>query len=114
VPAIAKIAFTSEDRVREAIHNFNARGFDSLAPMYAGGRRPKFILPDRQASRRWRCPRPQDHNLPFSTWSLSKLTEILVAEGGDDISHKGPTPIRPDRYRCRRLLPRLRKIGHQT
>ncbi len=28
VPAIAKIAFTSEDRVREVIHNFNADGFD--------------------------------------------------------------------------------------
>ena len=31
--------------------------------------------------------RPQDHNLPFSTWSLSKLAEFLVAEGVvDDIS----------------------------
>ena len=28
---IAKIAFTSEDRVREVIHNFNDDGFDSLA-----------------------------------------------------------------------------------
>ena len=34
VPAIAKIAFTSEDRVREVIHNFNRDGFDSLAPKY--------------------------------------------------------------------------------
>ncbi len=34
--------------------------------------------------------RPQDHNLPFSTWSLSKLAEFLVAEGVvDDISHEG-------------------------
>jgi len=32
VPAIAKIAFTSEDRVRAVIHNFNDDGFDSLAP----------------------------------------------------------------------------------
>jgi len=32
--------------------------------------------------------RPQDHNLPGSTWSLSTLTEFLVAEGVvDDISH---------------------------
>lgn len=42
VPQIAKIAFTSEDRVREVLHNFNADGFDSLAPKYAGGRPPKF------------------------------------------------------------------------
>ena len=34
--------------------------------------------------------RPADHNLPFSTWSLSKLAEFLVAEGVvDDISHEG-------------------------
>ena len=29
--------------------------------------------------------RPQDHDLPFSTWSLSKLAEFLVAEGGGDL-----------------------------
>ena len=29
---IAKIAFTSEDRVREVLHNFNDDGFDSLGP----------------------------------------------------------------------------------
>lgn len=40
VPAIAKIAFTSEDRIREVIHNFNDDGFDSLAPRHAGGRPP--------------------------------------------------------------------------
>src|SRR5271170_3292993 len=90
VPAIAKIAFTSEDRVREVIHNFNADGFDSLAPRYAGGRPPKFTLPERQAIKKVALSRPQDHNLPFSTWSLSKLAEFLVAEGVvDDISHEG-------------------------
>ena len=89
-PAIAKIAFTSEDRVREVIHNFNADGFDSLAPKYAGGRPPKFTLPERQAIKKVALSRPQDHNLPFSTWSLSKLAEFLVAEGVvDDISHEG-------------------------
>ena len=90
VPAIAKIAFTSEDRVREVIHNFNADGFDSLAPKYAGGRPPKFTLPERQAIKKVALSRPQDHDLPFSTWSLSKLAEFLVAEGVvDDISHEG-------------------------
>ncbi|WP_371966062.1 helix-turn-helix domain-containing protein [Actinomadura chokoriensis] len=32
VAKIAQVAFTSEDRVRDAIHNFNADGFDSLYP----------------------------------------------------------------------------------
>jgi transposase len=90
VPAIAKIAFTSEDRVREVIHNFNADGFDSLAPKYAGGRPPKFTLPQRQQIKKIALSRPADHRLPFSTWSLSKLAEFLVAEGVvDDISHEG-------------------------
>jgi transposase len=90
VPAIARIAFTSEDRVREVIHNFNADGFDSLAPKYSGGRPAKFTLPERQQIKKIALSRPQDHHLPFSTWSLSKLAEYLVAEGVvDDISHEG-------------------------
>ena len=90
VPAIAKITFTSEDRVREVIHNFNDDGFDSLAPKYAGGRPPKFTLPQRRKIKKLALSRPTDHDLPFSTWSLSKLAEFLVAEGVvDDISHEG-------------------------
>src|SRR3954451_13535197 len=90
VPAIAKIAFTSEDRVREVIHNFNADGFDSLAPKYAGGRPPTFTLPQRREIKKVALSRPSDHDLPFSTWSLAKLAEFLVAEGVvDDISHEG-------------------------
>ena len=42
VTQIAKVAFTSEDRVRDVIHNFNADGFGSLYPRYRGGRSPKF------------------------------------------------------------------------
>ena len=48
VAQIAKVAFTSPDRVREVLHNFNDDGFDSLAPKYAGGRPPKFTLPERR------------------------------------------------------------------
>ena len=48
LPAIAKIAFTSEDRVREVIVNFNADGFGSLYPTYRGGRPPKFSLGQRR------------------------------------------------------------------
>src|SRR5262245_60767864 len=81
VPAIAKIAFTSGDRVRDVIHNFNRDGFDSLAPKYAGGRPPTFTLPQRREIKKIALSRPEDHDLPFSTWSLSKLAEFLVAEG---------------------------------
>jgi len=90
VAGIAKVAFTSEDRVRDVIHNFNTDGFSSLYPRYRGGRPPKFTLAQRQEIKKIAKSRPVDHDLPFSTWSLSKLAEFLVAEGVvDDISHEG-------------------------
>jgi transposase len=81
VPAIAKVAFTSEDRVRDVIHNFNADGFSSLYPRYKGGRPPKFTLGQRREIKKIAKSRPADHGLPFSAWSLAKLAEFLVAEG---------------------------------
>jgi transposase len=90
VAGIAKVSFTSPDRVREVINNFNEDGFESLYPRYAGGRPPTFTLPQRQEIKKIALSRPVDHGLPFSTWSLAKLAEFLVAEGVvDDISHEG-------------------------
>jgi transposase len=90
VAKIAEVTFTSPDRVRDVIHNFNADGFDSLKPKYAGGRPPRFTLAQRQQIKQTALGRPADHGLPFSTWSLSKLADFLVAEGVvDDISHEG-------------------------
>ncbi len=90
VAKIAKVTFTSLDRVRAVINNFNADGFGSLYPKYAGGRPAVFTLPQRQAIKRIALPRTADHGLSFSTWSLAKLADFLVAEGVvDDISHEG-------------------------
>jgi transposase len=90
VPGIAKVTFTSPDRVRDVIHNFNADGFDSLRPKYAGGRPVKFSAEQREQIKKTALSRPADHNLPFSTWSLAKLADFLVAEGVvEDISHEG-------------------------
>ena len=90
VPSIAKVAFTSEDRVRDVIRNFNADGFSSLYPKYRGGHPPKFTLPQRREIKKLARARPAEYDLPFSTWSLSKLADFLVAEGVvDDISHEG-------------------------
>ncbi|MEU8149775.1 IS630 family transposase [Nonomuraea sp. NPDC048901] len=90
VPKIAELAFTSEDRVRDVIHNFNADGFDSLYPKYKGGRPPTFTLPQRVEIKKIAKSTPAEHGLPFSRWSLTKLADFLVAEGVvDDISHEG-------------------------
>ncbi|UZG55512.1 IS630 family transposase [Rhodococcus opacus] len=90
VAKIAEITFTSADRVRDVIHNFNRDGFASLYPKYKGGRPETFTLPERREIKKIAKSTPTEHDLPFSTWSLSKLADFLVAEGVvDDISHEG-------------------------
>jgi len=81
VPAIAKMAFTSEERVRDVIRNFNADGFGSLYPKDKGGRPPKFTLGQRREIKKIAKSKPAGHDLPFSTWSLAKLADFLVAGG---------------------------------
>lgn len=90
VTKIAEVSFTSADRVRDVIHNFNTDGFDSLYPKYKGGRPKTFTLPERREIKKIAKARPTEHGLPFSTWSLAKLADFLVAEVVvDDISHEG-------------------------
>jgi transposase len=89
VVGISKVAFTSDDRVRDVIHSFSADGFASMYPKYKGGRAPKFTLPERREIKKIAKSKPAEHDLPLSTRSLSKLEEFLVAEGVvDDISHE--------------------------
>src|SRR5262249_61248285 len=81
VAGIAKVAFTSEDRVRDVIHNFNADGFSSLYPKYKGGRPPKFTLPQRREVNKIATARPADHDLPVSSSILPELAGCLGAGG---------------------------------
>ena len=81
VAAIARVAFTSDDRVRDVIRNFNADGFGSLYPRYRGGHPPKFTLPQRREIKKIAKSKPAEHDLPFSAWSLPKLADFLVAGG---------------------------------
>ncbi len=60
VTAIAKVAFTSEDRVQDVIRNFNADGFSSLCPRHTGGRPPKFTLAQRREIKKIARSRPAD------------------------------------------------------
>jgi len=46
--AIAKVAFTSEDRVRDVISNFQCRWVQLALSWYKGGRPPKFTLAQRR------------------------------------------------------------------
>lgn len=87
VSRIAEIGFTSEDRVREVIHNFNRDGFDSLTPKYAGGRPVKFDETTRAEMVRVALTRPKTLGRPYTRWSLTKLADYLVESAVvDDIS----------------------------
>jgi hypothetical protein len=66
VVRIAEVAFTSEDRVRDVIHNFNTDGFDSY-PKYRGGRPPRFTLPQRREIKKIAKSKPAEHGLPGRT-----------------------------------------------
>jgi transposase len=81
VAQIARVAFTSPDRVRAVINNLNEDGFESLYPRYSGGRPATFTLGERRQLKKVALSGPVDHGLPFSTWSLAKLAELLGAEG---------------------------------
>jgi hypothetical protein len=72
VAEIAQVTFTSPGRVRDVLHNFNLDGFDSLYPRYRGGQPTTFTLDGRRAIAQLAPSRPQDRDLPFSTWSLAK------------------------------------------
>jgi len=77
VPAIAKVAFTSQDWVR----NFNADGFGSLYPKYRAGHPPKFTLPQRREIKKIAKSRPGEHDLPFSAWSLARAGRVPGGRG---------------------------------
>jgi hypothetical protein len=47
---------------------------------YKGGYPVKFTLGQRREIKKIAKPKPAEHDLPFSAWSLSKLAEFLVAE----------------------------------
>ncbi|GAA1499322.1 helix-turn-helix domain-containing protein [Paeniglutamicibacter kerguelensis] len=85
VAAIALVAFTSPDRVRDVLHNFNSDGLDSLHPTTPAGGRRNSPIPHATRSPGSRSGAP-----PTTTWSLSKLADYLVDKGVvDDISHEG-------------------------
>ncbi len=76
---IAEVTFSSPNRVRDVLHNVNADGFASLCPNYQGGRPRTFTLPERREIKKIAKSTPAEHGLPFSTWSLAKLADFLVA-----------------------------------
>lgn len=88
VSLIAKLMQVSESYVRQVIHDFNEKGMDALDPKWNGGRPAKTspATRDRICQIARCCPR--DLGWPYSTWSLSKLAEVLRGNGIADISRE--------------------------
>ena len=78
VPVIARLAATSEDRVREMIHRFNELGMSSLDPRWAGGRPRRITTDDEAFIVETATARPEALGLPFTRWSLRKLAAYLA------------------------------------
>ena len=76
VAKIAEVSFTSADRVRDVLHNFNADGFASLYPKYGGARPKTFTLPGPREIKKIAKSKPAEHGLPsrpgaWSSWPTS-------------------------------------------
>ena len=68
-----------EEYVRELIRLFEAGSFDALRPKPRTGR-PRELEPEEVAQIiEVATMRPKDCGLPFTTWSLRKLADFLVA-----------------------------------
>ncbi|MEV0735258.1 helix-turn-helix domain-containing protein [Streptomyces sp. NPDC050549] len=81
VAKIAEVAFTSADRVRDGIHDFNADGFEALCPKFGDGRPRTFALPERRENKKTAKSKPAERGLPSSTRSPAKPVGFLVAAG---------------------------------
>ena len=60
-----EVTFTSADRVRDVIHNFNTDGFAALYPKCKGGRLKTFTRPERREIKKIAKSTPTEHDLPF-------------------------------------------------
>ena len=79
---ISSLMQVSDDYVRDVIHAFNERGFTALDPKWSGGRPPTLGKQIRERICLIARTSPADWGITaFSTWSLSKLVEHLIARG---------------------------------
>ncbi|MGQ0679825.1 MAG: IS630 family transposase [Actinomycetota bacterium] len=78
VPVIARLVQTSQDRVREVIHNFNKMGLKCLDPRWAGGRPRLITIEDIEFIIKTATTRPEKLSQPFTHWSIRKLVKYLA------------------------------------
>ena len=105
VPAIARLVAADPDTVRDVVHAFNNRGLAMLAPRWGRGRPRRITDADVHVIVVTAQTRPARLGLPFTHWSIRKLTAYLDGDYG----HQDPAwvpahPIRIGRERVRVIL----------
>jgi transposase len=80
-PQIARMLLTDESQVRKVIHEFNLQGWDSLRPRFAGGRPRRISIDDEQRIVAVAGARPDTLGVPYTRWSLPKLSRYLGGQG---------------------------------
>jgi transposase len=80
-PAIARMLLTDESHVRKVIHEFNQHGWDSLRPRFRGGRPRRILTDEEQRIVAVAGARPDTFGVPFTRWSLPKLSRYLGGQG---------------------------------
>ncbi len=93
VSAIARLVAADEDTVRDVIHAFNERGLAALDPQWAGGRPRRISDDDIAFIVTTATTRPAALGVPFTHWSLRKLT-----------AHLAERRVRVGRERLRQIL----------
>lgn len=88
VPLICRLTQVSENYVRQVIRDFNDEGFAALDPKWSGGRPSKTDPATRERIGQIARCCPRDLGWPFSTWSLSKLRDVLRINQIADISRE--------------------------
>jgi hypothetical protein len=79
VAKIAEVTFTSDDRVRDVLHNFNADAFDSLYSKYKSGRPKTFTLPERREIKKTAKSKPAE--APWAGRSTSRVPFAMLRDG---------------------------------
>ena len=80
-PQIARMWMTDESHVRKVIHDFNRHGFESLRPRFRGGRPRRISTDDEQRIVALAGARPSTLGVPYTRWSLAKLSRYLRGQG---------------------------------
>jgi transposase len=86
VPEIARMWMTDESHVRKVIHEFNQHGFESLRPRFGGGRPRRISIDDEQRIVAVAGARPDTLGVPYTRWSLAKLSRHLCDREALEVS----------------------------